>query len=1812
MTALEKGIPEILRVALLFFITLITCFSLRASHISGVNISYECLGSNNYLVTVNLFRDCQDQNYLPAQLNVFIGSSCSNMGYVPFPQIDLIEVSQLCEEQLPNSTCNGGLQPGVQMGIYETTVQLPPCQDWRIVVSEQNRDGSIVNLQNPELYSLHTEAFLNNMDGNCNSSPILTLLNLPYICVGTELFYNLGFIETDGDSLSYSLVPAQASNTPVAPFNIDYVAPYSGAEPMTGMTIDPLNGQITVTPTSIGRFNAVVEVKEYRNGILIGMVHYDFLFLVNACPIPPPEPVPNSLAHVSGGGYPLDEKTIGICAEDDFCFEIAFESTEPTVNIDLRSNLNYLIPGITETVTGTNPATIQFCGTLPPDFAGGSFIVIANDDACPVYGQNFYTIDFQFRKPIKATGDATICLGESTPISAINDTVYTWYSLSGNVIPPNDEISCNPCQNPIVTPDSSTHYVVVGQYANSSCSNRDTVFVDIPLRANFYTQDETCKENDGSITIEILSGSGDYSFEWQDIGPGNEERNNLAAGNYQVTITDNVFNCTREAEFTLIKLPPPEANAGQDFEVCGLSANLDAQKSYGIPLWQPLDGASFSDPSDENTLVTVSEEGTYQFVWTEDAGGLQCFSSDTVEVTFYEKPIVEIIAADSICGLETSLEVQTSVGSLQWSANATTEFDNQNQPSTTATVQQYGTIEFYVEVENGTCSAADTTSVVFIEQPIAYAGEDLNVCGLTAQIEAVDAIGNGYWQLPNDISTTDNVENTGIEITAHTYGSYKIVRTLTHMNYCTDRDTTTVLFTEVPTVKLPADTAVCDTMVEIEFALPIGDLNWETTAGINTSSTILSPQLFHGNFGNHTAILHADNGYGCVNSDTLEINFVVQPHLESVMADTICGLEFTLNGSSIADNHYWLQPNLATILDLNIPNSNGWVDEEGNYTFYWVAENGQTCRDTAAYPFVFYNQPITQAGDDVQVCGLSYQLQATASSGILLWQDQPGLTFSNPLQPTSIVDAAWYGSHTIVVNEINGICHDSDSLVVEFISTPQILNPQWECTGIDAQFMLSFDISLGDTANYHIEGIEGELDDFHFQSFPLPSNTDVEVILSDLGFCGGDTLVGTKFCPVTTFAGFMETDTIRLCGDALVAAAPATGFALDGNDTLLYAFHDGSGASLGNVYDWNDEPNFIFTTVLDYTQTYFISAVAGNATDDGIDLNDPNLSISEGTPVEFYQLPMAEISGQISVCPYDTVFLPVELEGDLPLEIQFSISGQSHSVTAQDYDFTMQIVDSGTVSLVSVSSEFCVGNAAGVAQVEYYPIPEVSITSPNEICESDSALIIIEMEGSGPFLANVLRNEELFLPIESTADSISFYTQTGGVFSIVNFNDQHCQVSDTISTFLHVKPMPEIAMDNYLSICKEDTVLLGGEEIPGQVYQWENNPSLLLNQNSQVPYVGQSSSPFTQQDVVVVHMERNGCFDSDTVWVEIHPLPMPQIIGSSTICSGDSIWFIGYGGENYTWSPTENFANDEGIGVLFFSEQDVEIQMTATTQAGCEASAFLEVEVLEKPNAVFAISELSGCAPLEVNLLALSQNAGNDYQWNIPGATGVKNTAHNVVKFESAGHYPVSLTITSPNGCKDTEYLSDSITVHSTYADFDFFPKFPDVSKPEVYLTNHSPKGTTAKWYIDSLLIGSGNNVYYQFTPYIGGSHNICLQIIDTNFCEARLCKPITIKDDFQIYVPNAFTPNGDGLNDLFYPVLSNVDVVEYKFWITDSRGQIVFSTTDVNAKWDGSTALIDGTKYYGENKIYTWHLRAKPSFNVETKYYTGHVLLLR
>ncbi|MGZ3885559.1 MAG: T9SS type B sorting domain-containing protein, partial [Bacteroidia bacterium] len=94
--------------------------------------------------------------------------------------------------------------------------------------------------------------------------------------------------------------------------------------------------------------------------------------------------------------------------------------------------------------------------------------------------------------------------------------------------------------------------------------------------------------------------------------------------------------------------------------------------------------------------------------------------------------------------------------------------------------------------------------------------------------------------------------------------------------------------------------------------------------------------------------------------------------------------------------------------------------------------------------------------------------------------------------------------------------------------------------------------------------------------------------------------------------------------------------------------------------------------------------------------------------------------------------------------------------------------------------------------------------------------------------------------------------------------------------------------------------------------------------------------------------------------------------------------------------------------------------------------------------------------------------------------------------------------------------------------------------------------------------------------------------------------------EDFGIWVPNAFTPNGDGLNDIFYA--KGYGITKFNMDIFDRWGEKVFSSSDLSDSWDGSRGASNKTI---ENGVYTWLIRVT---NVagKAKELSGHVTLIK
>ena len=246
-----------------------------ATHAQGGDITYTCLGNNQYQVRVAFYRDCSGAA-APQTITVNANSQSCNQNFnITLNRIQGtgIDVTPVCPNTL--TTCNGGNYPGVQQWIFQANVTMPmQCVDWKFSFSLCCRNNAITTINNPGGQNIYIEALLNNLDAPCNNSPQFTNLPVPYICVGQQYCFNHGAVEPDGDILTYQLItPLHNANTPVT-----YLNPYSSTQPLNSnpaATFNPNTGDICMTPQQLQVTVMAVRVNEYRNGILVGSVIRD-------------------------------------------------------------------------------------------------------------------------------------------------------------------------------------------------------------------------------------------------------------------------------------------------------------------------------------------------------------------------------------------------------------------------------------------------------------------------------------------------------------------------------------------------------------------------------------------------------------------------------------------------------------------------------------------------------------------------------------------------------------------------------------------------------------------------------------------------------------------------------------------------------------------------------------------------------------------------------------------------------------------------------------------------------------------------------------------------------------------------------------------------------------------------------------------------------------------------------------------------------------------------------------------------------------------------------------------------------------------------------------------------------------------------------------------------------------------------------------------------------------------------------------------------------------------------------------------------
>lgn len=389
------------------------------------------------------------------------------------------------------------------------------------------------------------------------------------------------------------------------------------------------------------------------------------------------------------------------------------------------------------------------------------------------------------------------------------------------------------------------------------------------------------------------------------------------------------------------------------------------------------------------------------------------------------------------------------------------------------------------------------------------------------------------------------------------------------------------------------------------------------------------------------------------------------------------------------------------------------------------------------------------------------------------------------------------------------------------------------------------------------------------------------------------------------------------------------------------------------------------------------------------------------------------------------------------------------------------------------------------------------------------------------------------------------------------------------------------------------------------VFHWDQGLPSLPSQQVSPP----------QTTIYTVHAtDAHDCpSDTASITVSVNPpitLEMPDTvvtcpkvdlaIGPSLVSGGDGYW-------TYSWDPT--LATTDSIRVNLFSTRTYCLTVTD----GCETppvTVCTVVDVKPVPPLVLTADTLLGCAPFEVHFNLQDTTGAASADWNFHDGLELPHWPMQAQHtFPDWGYYDVYVNAHWPNGCSyDSTYAALVHVVRVPDADFTWTPSPPTIFEHEVQFHELSDSAAVHFfWTIAGSDTSTLPDPTYDFPDDVGRLYPVQLIIQNYLGCPDTIVRMVEVKDAFQVYIPTAFTPDGDDINETLTVEGNDIADAEFHWMIFDRWGEKLFDTTDRHKGWNGK---VGG--HVVPPGVYPWMLRVRSAYTDISRDLRGFVTVVR
>jgi large repetitive protein len=1343
---------------------------------------------------------------------------------------------------------------------------------------------------------------------------------------------------------------------------------------------------------------------------------------------------------------------------------------------------------------------------------------------------------------------------------------YEWQDANGTII-----------ENAVTTEVTDTGaYVLVITNTDNGCTANDIVEVNgdfetpnvDPGIADLLTCVDTLVTLDGSNS----TGTGMLEFEWLDSN--NNSLSTVAVvvindpGVYTLVVTNTNNGCTETSAIIVDEnITPPVSNAGQgasltcdEIEVT-LTGSGTSQSGNTSFEWQNAGGIIVGT----TPAVQVSEIGIYTLIVTDEDNG--CTASSTVEVT-PDANLPTAIAGPSFTLTCSETEVtldgtNSSSGpniSYEWQdANGTFLGDTNTQ--LTNTPGQYTLI--VTDTDNG-CSATSTVEIFEnVDPPTANAGLDA-----TLTCDDSEIIVDGGMSTVNSgvITNYDWYDENGLLISTFAFadvsepGIYTLV--VTGSNGCTDSDEIEIVVdASVPEAIIGAGGLLtCDTI-----SILLGDVN--SNSGLNVSyqwtnsigdiiDSVATIQV--SNPDTYTLLVtNLDNN--CETTAALQIlQDLTPPDADAGIPATLTCLltEYELGGmgtSTGIDFSYEWQDVNNQVIDDQITTT---ISIPGDYTLVVTNEaNGCTNQSN-----IFIDQnietPIADAGmDNILTCDITtVTLDGNNSTGSNLafeWQNAAGDILDN----TSSIQVAETGVYTLIVtNTESGCTSEATTTVTPDANLPTpvaapdgILNCIIGTVNIDA----SASTSVSGNTSFIWEDDSGN-------PIATQNNIDVSVpgmytliVTDDDNGCSAtmQVQVNQDIIPPVADAGLSQT---LICGQTDVTLS---GSGSNGNN-LTYEWQDDLGNSIG------------ITPSVDVVSAGIYTLIVTNE-DNGCSASSSVSVIAD------MNLPTAEAGiGETLTCT--TTMVTLNGNGSSQGS-NFEYEWQDQAGNVVSTDLMWEVSNPGIYTLIVLDTD---NNCTTQDQVTIVQ----DINDPTAFADYGSAQSLdcnntsISLDGSGssPFGDLTFEWDTNDGNIASGGNTINPEINAPGTYTLTVTNQTNgCTDITQITVDQNVVPPVVLIDDPDLITCVVTAVTLDGTSSSSNgdyTYTWTGN-GIVSGGNTLEPIVNQSGI-FT---LTIVDND-NGCENEGTITVNQNTTPPIANAAAEDEfdCLTTSVSLNGNGsstgaGFSYNWTGNGIIDNSGSLNPTVYQAGIYTLIVTDASNGCTQTDNITVLEDTNVPTSAEVLIDPPLCFGESGNISVLSIDGGNTpYLYSLDG--GENFSGQNLFTNLDPGNY--DLVVQDANGCEYAESLFIPGEIELTV-----------VVEPEVLIQLGDDYQINAlvnipEEEIDTII----------WSPIEGLSCTDCLDptveihdfsvytvtVINQNGCVDTDQIILRVQKDRDVYIPNIFSPNNDGPNDIFMIFAGGNQIKEItSFQVFDRWGELVFEDHNFQPNnpahgWDG------------------------------------------